>query len=143
MGAKYSLYVKSIATFAPTFYGHIISLLASVHNDDDNLHFMGGVDKNWQIDFNYDLHFLLNFVGASLDPGTKPVFAGYSGLFIWLIKAEACFCWKWFYLNFSIMLNHSRTDELGNVSSVSFGNLALKVKDFFVNWTAEMFIIEN
>ena len=30
LGAKYSSYVKSIATFAPTFYGHIISVLASV-----------------------------------------------------------------------------------------------------------------
>ena len=30
MGAEYSSYVKSIATFAPTFYGHIISVLASV-----------------------------------------------------------------------------------------------------------------
>ena len=30
MGAKYLSYVKSIATFAPTFYGYIISDLASV-----------------------------------------------------------------------------------------------------------------
>ena len=30
MGAEYSSYVESIATFAPTFYGHIISVLASV-----------------------------------------------------------------------------------------------------------------
>ena len=30
MGADYSFYVKSIATFAPTFYGYIISILASV-----------------------------------------------------------------------------------------------------------------
>ena len=30
MGAKYLSYVKSIATFAPTFYGYIISVLASV-----------------------------------------------------------------------------------------------------------------
>ena len=30
MGAEYLSYVKSIATFAPTFYGHIISVLASV-----------------------------------------------------------------------------------------------------------------
>ena len=30
MGAEYSFYVKYIATFAPTFYGYIISLLASV-----------------------------------------------------------------------------------------------------------------
>ena len=32
MGAEYLSYVKSIATFAPTFYGHIISVLASVHS---------------------------------------------------------------------------------------------------------------
>ena len=30
MGAEYLFYVKSIATFAPTFYGYIISILASV-----------------------------------------------------------------------------------------------------------------
>ena len=31
MGAEYLSYVKSIASFAPTFYGYIISVLASVH----------------------------------------------------------------------------------------------------------------
>ena len=31
MGADYSFYVKSIATFAPTFFGYIISVLASVY----------------------------------------------------------------------------------------------------------------
>ena len=30
MGAEYLPYVKYIATFAPTFYGYIISALASV-----------------------------------------------------------------------------------------------------------------
>ena len=30
MGAEYLSYVKSIATFAPTFYGYINSVLASV-----------------------------------------------------------------------------------------------------------------
>ena len=30
MGAEYLSYMKSIATFAPTFYGYIISVLASV-----------------------------------------------------------------------------------------------------------------
>ena len=30
MGAEYLPYVKSIASFAPTFYGYIISVLASV-----------------------------------------------------------------------------------------------------------------
>ena len=30
MGADYSFYVKSIATFALTFFGHIISVLASM-----------------------------------------------------------------------------------------------------------------
>ena len=30
MGAEYLSYVKSIATFAPTFYGYIISVLANV-----------------------------------------------------------------------------------------------------------------
>ena len=30
MGAEYLSCVKSIATFAPTFYGYIISILASV-----------------------------------------------------------------------------------------------------------------
>ena len=34
MGAEYLSYVKSIATFAPTFYGYIISVLASVCNQD-------------------------------------------------------------------------------------------------------------
>ena len=33
MGAEYLPYVKSIATFAPTFYGYIISVLASVGTD--------------------------------------------------------------------------------------------------------------
>ena len=32
MGADYAPYMKSIATFAPTFYGYIISILASVSN---------------------------------------------------------------------------------------------------------------
>ena len=31
MGADYSFYVKSIATCAPTFFGYIISVLASVY----------------------------------------------------------------------------------------------------------------
>ena len=31
MGAEYLSYVKSIATFAPTIYGYIISVLASVY----------------------------------------------------------------------------------------------------------------
>ena len=31
MGAEYLFYVKSIATFALTFYGYIISILASVY----------------------------------------------------------------------------------------------------------------
>jgi hypothetical protein len=30
MGADYSFYVKFIATRAPTFFGHIISVLANV-----------------------------------------------------------------------------------------------------------------
>ena len=30
MGAEYLFHVKSIATIAPTFYGYIISVLASV-----------------------------------------------------------------------------------------------------------------
>ena len=34
MGAEYLSYVKSIATFAPTFYGYIISFLASVSSFD-------------------------------------------------------------------------------------------------------------
>ena len=37
MGAEYLSYVKSIATFAPTFYGYIISVLASVLIDCFNL----------------------------------------------------------------------------------------------------------
>ena len=32
MGAEYLSYVKSIATFAPTFYGYTIFVLASVLN---------------------------------------------------------------------------------------------------------------
>ena len=32
MGAEYLSYVKSIATFAPTFYGYIISVLDSVED---------------------------------------------------------------------------------------------------------------
>ena len=32
MGAEYLSYVKSIATFALTFFGYIISVLASVHH---------------------------------------------------------------------------------------------------------------
>ena len=35
MGAEYSSYVKSDATFAPTFYGYIISVLASVYLESD------------------------------------------------------------------------------------------------------------
>ena len=33
MHAEYQPYVKSIPTFAPTFYGYIISVLASVESD--------------------------------------------------------------------------------------------------------------
>ena len=33
MGAEYFSYVKSIATFAPIFYGYIISILASVKSN--------------------------------------------------------------------------------------------------------------
>ena len=32
MGAKYLSYVKSIATYAPTFFGLIMSVLASVNH---------------------------------------------------------------------------------------------------------------
>ena len=35
MSAEYLSYVKSIATFAPTFYGYIISVLASVWGQID------------------------------------------------------------------------------------------------------------
>ena len=34
MGAEFLSYVKFIATFAPTFYGYIISVLASVCIDN-------------------------------------------------------------------------------------------------------------
>ena len=34
LGAEYLSYVKSIATFFPTFFGHIISVLASVGADE-------------------------------------------------------------------------------------------------------------
>ena len=37
MGAEYSSYVKSITTFAPTFYGYIILALASVINLKNSL----------------------------------------------------------------------------------------------------------
>ena len=37
MGAEYLSYVKSIATFAPTFYGYIISSLASVNDQTTQL----------------------------------------------------------------------------------------------------------
>ena len=37
MGAEYLSYVKSIATFATTFYGYIISVLASVEGTNHNL----------------------------------------------------------------------------------------------------------
>ena len=33
MGTEYLSYMKSIATFAPTFYGYIISVLASVQGN--------------------------------------------------------------------------------------------------------------
>ena len=38
MGAEYLSYVKSIATFAPTFYGYIISVSASVSTDANTMH---------------------------------------------------------------------------------------------------------
>ena len=41
MGAEYLSYVKSIVTFAPTFYGYIISALASV-----NIHLL--VETIWK-----------------------------------------------------------------------------------------------
>ena len=42
MGAEYLSYVKSIATFAPTFYGYIISVLVSVwrHAKTDTVAFL-------------------------------------------------------------------------------------------------------
>ena len=36
MGAEYFSCVKSIATFAPTFYGYIISVLASVNPEGND-----------------------------------------------------------------------------------------------------------
>ena len=36
MGADYLFYVKSIATCAPTFFGYIISVLASVACNPEN-----------------------------------------------------------------------------------------------------------
>ena len=38
IGVEYSSYVKSIATFAPTFYGYIISVLASVCGELEPTH---------------------------------------------------------------------------------------------------------
>ena len=38
MGAEYLPYVKSIASFAPTFYGYIISVLASVYMIQSNMY---------------------------------------------------------------------------------------------------------
>ena len=40
MDANNSFYVKSIATYAPTFFGYIISVLANVQRD-----WVGGVKK--------------------------------------------------------------------------------------------------
>ena len=40
MGADYSFYVKSIAAYAPTFFGYIISFLASVFYDK--------MEKGWE-----------------------------------------------------------------------------------------------
>ena len=42
MGAEYLSYVKSIATFAPTFYGYIVSVLASVERE--LTYFLGQID---------------------------------------------------------------------------------------------------
>ena len=47
MGAEYLSYVKSIATFAPTFYGYIISFLASVRTPP-SLKFHNRTDINMQ-----------------------------------------------------------------------------------------------
>ena len=46
MGAKYSFYVKSIATFAPTFFGYIISVLASVSYVPCDVSFYLGTEKS-------------------------------------------------------------------------------------------------
>ena len=48
MGAEYLPYVKSIATYAPTFFGYIISVLASVKyvNSFNNDYFLHIVKKS-------------------------------------------------------------------------------------------------
>ena len=43
MGAEYLPYVKSIANFAPTFYGYIISVLASVRKAVLDLGYTQGI----------------------------------------------------------------------------------------------------
>ena len=40
MGADYSFYVKFIATGAPTFFGHIISVLAIVNGNNCNFYYL-------------------------------------------------------------------------------------------------------
>ena len=50
MGADYSFYVKFIATRAPTFFGYIISVLASVSDVRDNKSYFRKCGKNrWKV----------------------------------------------------------------------------------------------
>ena len=57
MGAEYLSYVKSIATFAPTFYGYIISFLASVFESFFYRSFSKATEKTEKIIFFFGLDF--------------------------------------------------------------------------------------
>ena len=48
MGAEYLPYVKSIAIFAPTFYGYIISVLASVDSVRTSKCVDFGLPNSWE-----------------------------------------------------------------------------------------------
>ena len=70
MGADYSFYVKFIATKAPTFFGYIISVLASVLGD---LHCEIGVDlihsasiSGWKYNKELKLRHLLEYMCTKL-----------------------------------------------------------------------------
>ena len=97
MGADYSFHVKSIATFALTFFGYIISVLASVFRDKfwDNF--------NVNSEENSEKNFVVNFV-ANFRKMLERILRTISGTILGTILSLKCYtCVLLFFLGPSFL----------------------------------------
>ena len=96
MGADYSFHVKSIATFALTFFGYIISVLASVFRDKfwDNF--------NVNSEENSEKNFVVNFV-ANFRKMLERILRTISGTILGTILSLKCYTCVLFFFPGTIL----------------------------------------